>query len=77
MYIDAIEDTEVLQWTNVNFEILFKEIPEFDALFKRFVSKALNASTNRINRLITTTAEEKYELLLNTILISFHGFHNT
>lgn len=43
-YIMALEDTEVLQWTNYQFERLYNEVPEFDALFKRLVSNALNAS---------------------------------
>lgn len=59
MNIDAIEDTQVLQWTNDNFEYLFQQIPEFDKLFKKLVSRALEASTQRINMLISGRAEEK------------------
>jgi CRP-like cAMP-binding protein len=37
-----------------------KTTPAFDALFKRLVSRALDASQNRIYSVISGTAEEKY-----------------
>lgn len=64
MNIDAIEDTDVLQWSNDNMELLFSQIPEFDRLFKKLLSKALNASTERINILISCSAEERLEAFI-------------
>jgi CRP-like cAMP-binding protein len=61
-YIVALEDTGVLQWTNEQFENLYKAVPAFDALFKRLVSKALDAAQNRVYSSISKTAEEKYVL---------------
>lgn len=63
-YIVALEDTDVLQWTNAEFERLLKEVPEFDALFKRLISKALDASQDRVFGNISYTAEEKYRAFL-------------
>jgi CRP-like cAMP-binding protein len=63
-YIAALEDTEVLQWTNPQFEHLFQTLPAFDALFKRLVSRALDASQNRIYTTISGTADERYRHFL-------------
>lgn len=63
-YIAALEDTEVLQWTNPQFEDLFHTLPAFDALFKRLVSRALDASQNRIYATISGTADERYRQFL-------------
>jgi CRP/FNR family transcriptional regulator len=58
-YIETLE-TEVLQWSNDNFEALFKSVPAFDDMFKILMSKALTAQSNRVYTSISSTAEEKY-----------------
>jgi len=68
-YIVALEDTDVLHWTNAEFEQLQREIPAFDAMFRRLVSKALDASQQRVFSNISFTAEEKY----NTFLTKYPG----
>jgi len=59
-YIETLEVTEVLQWTNENFEELFRTVPPFDLLFKKLVSNALAAQSHRVYTSISATAEEKY-----------------
>jgi CRP-like cAMP-binding protein len=63
-YITALEDTHVLQWTNAQFEQLYKDVPAFDTLFKQLVSNALTAIQQRVYAHISETAEQKYQAFL-------------
>jgi CRP-like cAMP-binding protein len=58
--IDALEDSEVLQWTRENYDLLLAEIPAFRTFYNQMMARALEASTNRIYENISLTAEERY-----------------
>jgi len=58
--IDAVEDSEVLLFTNSNFELICREIPAFNNMVNAILQKSFIASQNRINAAISYTAEEKY-----------------
>lgn len=58
--IDAIEDSEVVLFTNQHFEQLCREIPAFDDMINGILQKSFVASQTRIHASISYTAEEKY-----------------
>lgn len=58
--IDAIEDSEVVLFTNPNFEMICTAIPSFRNMVHAIISKSLNVNQNRILSNISKTAEEKY-----------------
>ena len=58
--IDAIEDSEVVLFTNPNFEMICAKIPAFRDMVHAIISKSLNVNQNRVLSNISKTAEEKY-----------------
>lgn len=58
--IDAIEDSELVLFTHVNFEMLRREIPAFDQMVNNILHKSFVTQQNRINAELSYTAEEKY-----------------
>lgn len=58
--IDAIEDSEVVLMTNHDFETLCKEIPSFRRMIDDILQKSFNVAQERIQTLISATAEERY-----------------
>jgi CRP-like cAMP-binding protein len=58
--IDAIEDSEVVLFTHSNFETLCREIPAFDQMVNNILNKSFVTQQNRINAVLSYTAEEKY-----------------
>lgn len=58
--IDAIEDSEVVLFTNPNFEMICAKIPSFRDMIHAIISKSLNVNQNRVLSNISKTAEEKY-----------------
>lgn len=58
--IDAIEASEVVLISNDDLEILRKQIPVFDELVNRSLSRSVMALQERIHVSITYTTEEKY-----------------
>ena len=58
--IDAIEDSEVVLFTNPNFEMICSTIPSFRDMIHAIISKSLNVNQNRVLSNISKTAEEKY-----------------
>jgi CRP-like cAMP-binding protein len=63
--IDAVEDSEVVLFTNSNFELICKEIPAFSDLMNAIMQRSFVASQSRIQATISYTAEEKYLNFLN------------
>ncbi|MFC3559088.1 Crp/Fnr family transcriptional regulator [Pedobacter jamesrossensis] len=59
-YIDAVTDSEVIQITKDNFEMLCTEIPKLGELVNVLIQKSFIVSQNRIHSAISFTAEEKY-----------------
>lgn len=59
--IEALEDTEVLLWTQENFNELYNAIPAFKSYVGKLISRSLDASHERILANISYTSEEKYQ----------------
>ena len=70
--VDAIENSVVILIKKEDFDMLCKKIPAFYELTNNILQKSFNASKERINAVISMTAEEKY---LN-FLTSFPGLAN-
>jgi len=64
--IDALEDSEVVLISKVNFENLLREIPEFAAYMKKVFEINFIASQNRFLSKISLTSEQKYNNFLHT-----------
>ena len=58
--IDCIEDTEVLQVTKENLEILYERVPKIERYFRILVQNAFIASTRRVSSALTLSATERY-----------------
>ena len=58
--IDATEDSEVILFTDPNFEMICSKVPAFRDMVHAIISKSLNVKQNRILSGISKTAEEKY-----------------
>ncbi|MCK6608128.1 MAG: Crp/Fnr family transcriptional regulator [Flavobacterium sp.] len=59
-YIDALEDTEILQITKPNLDKLYERVPKFDRFFRLILQNAFIAQQNRINQNLSFTAEQRY-----------------
>lgn len=58
--IEALEDTEVLQISKPNLELLFDKIPKFERFFRILYQRSLTTYIERNNQNISFTAEERY-----------------
>lgn len=58
--IDAIEDSTVILFSKPNFETICNEIPAFKDMVNTIMNKSFVASHNRIQAMISYTAEQKY-----------------
>lgn len=64
-FIEALEDTEILQYTKTNLEILFVKVPKFERYYRMMLQKSLIALYERINQNLSLTAEERYLNFIN------------
>jgi CRP-like cAMP-binding protein len=60
-FIDALEDTEVVQISKNNLELLYHEVPRFERFFRILLQNAYVAQERRINQNLSFTAEERYK----------------
>ena len=60
--IKAIEDTNVLQISKYDLEILYQKIPKFERFFRLLFQNAYIAQKEQINHILFSTAEERYIL---------------
>jgi CRP/FNR family cyclic AMP-dependent transcriptional regulator len=60
LYIQALEDSEVLLISYENKELLFNKIPALERLFRLMVQKAFETMMNRLLATISETAESRY-----------------
>lgn len=60
-FIDALEDTEVLQITQPNLELLYQRVPKFERFFRLIIQNAFIAQQTRINQTLSYTAEQRYK----------------
>lgn len=59
-FIDALEDTEILQITKGNLDELYAQVPKFDRFFRLILQNAFIAHQQRINQNLSFTAEQRY-----------------
>jgi CRP-like cAMP-binding protein len=60
MFIETLEDCEVLTFTLENKEALLKAVPKFERMFRLMVQKNLSVLQQRLFKTISTTAADKY-----------------
>ena len=58
--IEALEDTEVIQISKSNLELLLDKIPKFEKFFRILYQRSLTTYIERNNQNISFTAEERY-----------------
>lgn len=59
-YIDALEDTELLQISKPDLEQLYERVPKFERFFRILLQNAFIAQQRRINQNLSFTAEQRY-----------------
>jgi CRP-like cAMP-binding protein len=64
-FIDALEDTEILQISKANLDRLFERVPKFERFFRLILQNAFIAQQNRINQNLSYTAEQRYLDFIN------------
>lgn len=62
--IEAIEDTEVLQISKQDLELVYERIPKFERFFRLLFQHAYIAQREQINMMLSAPAKERYELFL-------------
>ena len=64
-FIDALEETEVIQISKQNLDILYDRVPKFERFFRLIIQNAFIAQQNRINQNLSYTAEQRYLEFVN------------
>jgi CRP-like cAMP-binding protein len=59
-FIEALEDSEILQITRENLERLYEKVPKFERFFRIILQNAFIAQQNRIRQNLSCSAEERY-----------------
>ena len=62
--IKAIENTDVVQISKNNLELLYQKIPKFERFFRILFQKAYISQRDQINLILSAPAEERYILFL-------------
>lgn len=65
-FIEAVENSVALLISKSNFELVCERIPAFKDLVNYILQRSLNATHDRINEIIQSTAEEKYKHFLKS-----------
>lgn len=65
--IEALEDSELLLITKSSWDLLLNEVPAFECYFRILIQNNLIATQRRLMGTMSTTAEERYQKLLNDI----------
>jgi len=60
VYIETLEDSEFLMFTQNSKEELFEKAPRFERAFRILIQRNLSATQNRLFNTIARTAQEKY-----------------
>lgn len=61
LYVDVMEDCEVLILQKADVELLFKEVPKLERFFRILTENNLIANQQRVLDKMALTAEERYE----------------
>ena len=59
--IDCLEDTEALQITKQDLELLYERVPKMERHFRILVQNAFIASTRRLSSSLSKSATERYD----------------
>jgi CRP-like cAMP-binding protein len=62
--IKAIEDTDILQISKTDLELLYQRIPKFERFFRILFQNAYIAQRDQINLALSASAEERYLLFI-------------
>jgi CRP-like cAMP-binding protein len=62
--IKAIEDTDILQISKNDLELLYQKIPKFERFFRILFQNAYIAQRDQINLALSASAEERYLLFI-------------
>jgi CRP-like cAMP-binding protein len=65
MYIETLEDCELLMLSRQSKEELLEEVPKLERMFRLMIQRHLSAVQNRLFKTITHTAIEKYLEFIN------------
>ena len=65
LYVDVMEDCEVLILQKKDVELLFKEVPKLERFFRILTENNLIANQQRILDKMSLSAEERYEKFLH------------
>lgn len=60
LYIEALEDSELLTFNPTSKEELLARVPQFERVFRLMIQRHLSALERRLIRTIAKTAEERY-----------------
>jgi CRP-like cAMP-binding protein len=64
-FIDALEDSTIIQFSADSFKTLLKEIPNFDALNTKIITDDCCTSRDRIYMMLSHQAEERYRQFIH------------
>ncbi|MBI3136493.1 MAG: Crp/Fnr family transcriptional regulator [Bacteroidetes bacterium] len=59
-FIDALEDSEILQISKTDLDKLYGKVPKFERFFRLILQNAFIAQQQRINQNLSCTAEQRY-----------------
>ncbi|WP_461401381.1 Crp/Fnr family transcriptional regulator [Flavitalea sp.] len=59
-FIDALEDSAIIQLSVNNFKTLLKDVPNFDTLNTKIITDECSTSRDRIYMMLSRQAEERY-----------------
>lgn len=65
--IEALEDSELLLITKPSWDLLLDEVPAFERYFRILIQNNLIATQRRLMGTMSSTAEERYQKLLQQI----------
>ena len=60
-FVEALEDSEVLQISKQNTELLLAKVPKFERFYRILYQKSLITYIRRVNHNISLTAEKRYQ----------------
>ena len=58
--VKAIEDTELLQISKENLELLYQKVPKFERFFRLLFQNAYISQRDQITQMLSVSAEERY-----------------
>ena len=62
MYIQTMEETECLQISKKNLDLLYLQVPKFERLFRILTENAYVEGQNRVIEGLSLSAEERYDI---------------